>query len=83
MAINNGINPFNGEPCSIKTGCLYDMKSFEEVKAAYKSIASYVLFGSETARRAAWNLATHGLIVRVDAGGNGRLAAVIWDFPNN
>ena len=27
MALNNGINPFNGEQCSIKTGYLYDMKS--------------------------------------------------------
>lgn len=43
MAINNGINPYNGEQCSIRPGFLYDMKSFEEIKAAFKSIARYIL----------------------------------------
>jgi len=43
MAINNGVNPFNGEQCGIKTGYLYEMKSLEEVKAAIKAIATYVL----------------------------------------
>jgi formate C-acetyltransferase len=43
MAINNGINPFNGEQCGVKTGCLYEMKSLEEVKAAVHAIARYVL----------------------------------------
>jgi formate C-acetyltransferase len=40
-ALNNGINPFNHEECRIKTGYLYDMKSFEEVQEAYKKIAAY------------------------------------------
>jgi len=43
MAINNGINPFNGKQCSLKTGYLYDMKSFEEVRAAVKAMCSYIL----------------------------------------
>jgi pyruvate formate-lyase/glycerol dehydratase family glycyl radical enzyme len=43
MAINNGINPFNGEQCSVQPGFLYDMKSFEDVKAAFKVIAGYIL----------------------------------------
>ncbi|MFC1532748.1 pyruvate formate lyase family protein [Thermodesulfobacteriota bacterium] len=43
MAINNGINPFNGEKCSLKNGYLYDMKSFEEVKAAVKAMSSHIL----------------------------------------
>jgi formate C-acetyltransferase len=42
MAINNGVNPFNGVPCSIQPGYLYDMKSFDEVEAAVKSIARYL-----------------------------------------
>ena len=42
MAINNGINPFNGEQCSIKTGYLYDMQTFDDVKAAVKSLARYL-----------------------------------------
>jgi formate C-acetyltransferase len=40
-ALNNGINPFNHEECRIKTGYLYEMKSFEEVQEAYKKIAAY------------------------------------------
>jgi pyruvate formate-lyase/glycerol dehydratase family glycyl radical enzyme len=43
MAINNGVNPFNNQQCSLKTGYLYDMKSFEEVKAAVKAMSSYLL----------------------------------------
>jgi formate C-acetyltransferase len=43
MAINNGINPFNGEQCSIQPGYLYQMNSIEEVKSAFKSIARYVM----------------------------------------
>ncbi len=43
MALNNGVNPFNGEQCSIRTGYLYEMKSLEEVKAAVKAIAGYIL----------------------------------------
>lgn len=43
MAINNGVNPFNGEQCKLKTGYLYEMESFEAVKAAVKAMASYIL----------------------------------------
>jgi pyruvate formate-lyase/glycerol dehydratase family glycyl radical enzyme len=43
MAINNGANPFNGEQCGIRTGYLYEMKSLEGVKAAFKSIATYII----------------------------------------
>ncbi len=43
MAINNGVNPMNGEQCSIKTGYLYEMKSIKEVRAAVKALAGYLL----------------------------------------
>jgi pyruvate formate-lyase/glycerol dehydratase family glycyl radical enzyme len=43
MAINNGVNPFNGEQCSVKTGYLYEMNSLEEVKAAVAAIARYIV----------------------------------------
>ena len=43
MAINNGINPYNGQQCSIQSGHLYEMKSLEEVKAAFKAIARYIV----------------------------------------
>jgi pyruvate-formate lyase len=43
MAINDGKNPFNGEQCSIHTGYLYDMKSFDEVKEAWRKLASYFI----------------------------------------
>ena len=43
MALNNGINPFNGRSGALKTGYLYDMKSFEEVKAAVKAQVEYFL----------------------------------------
>jgi pyruvate-formate lyase len=42
-AINDGKNPFNGEQCSIHTGYLYDMKSFDEVKQAWRKLAGYFL----------------------------------------
>ena len=41
MAINNGINPFNNEQCSIHTGYLYEMTDFEQVKEAWKKLATY------------------------------------------
>jgi formate C-acetyltransferase len=43
MALNNGRNPFNGAQCKIQTGYLYEMKSFEEVKEAYRKLARYLL----------------------------------------
>ena len=43
MALNDGKNPMNGEQASIHTGYLYEMKSMEEVKAAYLKMADYAL----------------------------------------
>ena len=43
MALNNGTNPFNGRSGEIKTGYLYDMKSFDEVRAAVKAQVEYFL----------------------------------------
>ena len=43
MAINNNINPMNGQQGSIKTGYLYEMNSIEEVKDAWKTLARYYL----------------------------------------
>jgi pyruvate formate-lyase/glycerol dehydratase family glycyl radical enzyme len=43
MAINNGVNPFNGEQSSLRTGYLYEMKSFDEVKAAVKAMCGHIL----------------------------------------
>ncbi|MBC3889569.1 hypothetical protein GH810_14745 [Acetobacterium paludosum] len=42
MVINNGVNAFNGQECSVKKGYLYEMKSFEEVKEAFKAVARYI-----------------------------------------
>jgi formate C-acetyltransferase len=42
IALNDGTNPFNNELCRVKTGFLYDMKTFDEVKAAYKKVALYL-----------------------------------------
>jgi formate C-acetyltransferase len=35
LAINNGVNPRTNEGVGVRTGYLYDMKSFEDVKDAY------------------------------------------------
>lgn len=43
MAINNGVNPFNGEKSKLETGYLYEMESFEAVKAAVKAMSSHIL----------------------------------------
>ncbi|MCQ2452333.1 MAG: hypothetical protein MJ075_04265, partial [Oscillospiraceae bacterium] len=43
MALNDGKNPFNGEQASLHTGYLYDMTSLDEVKEAWRKMASYVL----------------------------------------
>ena len=43
MALNNGANPMNGRSGALKTGYLYDMKSFEEVKAAVKAQVEYFM----------------------------------------
>jgi formate C-acetyltransferase len=42
-ALNNGKNPYNGEQCSIRTGYLYEMQSFEEVREAWLKLAKYFL----------------------------------------
>ena len=43
MAINNGINPFNGEQASVTTDYLYNMKSIDEVKAAIAKMGHHVM----------------------------------------
>ena len=43
MAINNGINPYNGEQASLKTGYLYEMNSMEEVREAVSKMARYIM----------------------------------------
>ncbi len=44
MAINNGINPMNGvqAPKEYCSGYLYEMQSFEEVKAALEKLANWI-----------------------------------------
>ena len=42
MAINDGVNPLNGAAASVRTGYLYDMRSFDEVKAAFEKISHHV-----------------------------------------
>jgi formate C-acetyltransferase len=39
--VHGSINPFNGEECGITTSYLHEMKSLEEVKAAFKAVAAY------------------------------------------
>jgi formate C-acetyltransferase len=43
LALNNGTNPMNGRSSALKTGYLYDMSSFEEVKATVKAQVEYFL----------------------------------------
>ena len=43
MAINNGINPFNGEQASVTTDYLYNMTSIDEVKAAVSKMAHHIM----------------------------------------
>jgi formate C-acetyltransferase len=42
MAINNGINPLNGEQATVTTDYLYNMKSIEEVRDALAVLATYL-----------------------------------------
>ena len=44
MAINNGINPMNGRqaPAEYCSGYLYEMKSLDEVKAAFEKLATWM-----------------------------------------
>ena len=41
MAINDGVNPLNNEQCSLHTGYLYDMTGIDQVKDAWKRMATY------------------------------------------
>ena len=43
MAINNGINPFNGEQSTVKTDYLYNMVNIEQVRDAFKTMATHVM----------------------------------------
>ena len=43
MAINNGINPFNGEQASVQTGYLYEMNSIEEVREAVRKMGHHIM----------------------------------------
>ena len=42
MALNNGLNPFNGAEVALKTGYLYEMNSMEEVKGAFEKMCRYI-----------------------------------------
>ncbi|MCQ2405980.1 MAG: hypothetical protein MJ067_02040 [Oscillospiraceae bacterium] len=50
MAINNGINPMNGQqaPAEYCSGYLQDMKSFDELKAAFEKLGKWILDWSAT-----------------------------------
>lgn len=43
MALNDGCNPFNNEQASLHTGYLYEMNSIDEVREAWRKMASYIL----------------------------------------
>ena len=43
MAINNGINPFNGEQASVTTDYLYNMTSIEQVREAVEKMGRHVM----------------------------------------
>jgi formate C-acetyltransferase len=43
MAINNGINPFNGEKASIPAKYLYEMRSIEEVREAVRAMGYHIM----------------------------------------
>ena len=45
MAINNGINPINGAQCpeKVRSGYLYEMKTMDEVRAAYEKICTWMM----------------------------------------
>ena len=45
MSINNGINPINGAQCpeKVRSGYLSDMKSMDEVRAAFEKICTWMM----------------------------------------
>ncbi|NTW71763.1 MAG: hypothetical protein HGA49_05915 [Eubacteriaceae bacterium] len=55
-ALNNGVNPMNGKKGGLQTGYLYDMKTFDEVKAAYKAQFDYLHKWSVTIQNYVENL---------------------------
>ena len=59
MALNDGRNPHNNAQCHIHTGYLYDMQSFDEVKAAWVKIARYVLKAQVTLQNYVEHLFMH------------------------
>lgn len=50
MAINNGINPLNGAQCpeKVRSGYLYEMDTFEDVKKAFEKICTWMMTWSAT-----------------------------------
>ncbi|MBR5931939.1 MAG: hypothetical protein IKZ95_07955 [Lachnospiraceae bacterium] len=50
MAINNGINPINGAQCpeKVRSGYLTDMETFDDVKAAFEKICTWMMTWSAT-----------------------------------
>ena len=59
MAINNGINPFNGEQSSLKTGYLYEMTSIEQVRDAVARMGEYIMRMFITANNYAENISNY------------------------
>jgi len=43
MAINDGVNPRNGNSSPVRTGYLYEMESIEDVKSAVEKICRYAI----------------------------------------
>ncbi|MPW24392.1 hypothetical protein GC105_01120 [Alkalibaculum sp. M08DMB] len=57
-ALNNGVNPSNGKKGGLQTGYLYDMKTFDDVKSAYKTQFDYLHKWSVTIQNYVENLST-------------------------
>lgn len=55
-ALNNGVNPSNGKSGGLMTGYLYEMKSFDDVKEAYKKQFDYLHKWSVTIQNYVENL---------------------------
>jgi formate C-acetyltransferase len=49
QAINNGVNPMNGTENGLKTGYLYEMESFDDVKAAFEKQMKFFMDWAFTA----------------------------------
>ena len=43
MAINDGVNPFNGAQCPVHRGHLYEMQSMDEVKDAFRETLEFLI----------------------------------------